>query len=549
MVNSSTQTAESRWRELDTLRQSHLDTMRQCAMLTLPYVLPPEGFSRHQQLPRPYQGMGSKCVNNLTSKLQLSLFSPNQPYFKFEVDESLINTLEQQDSTIRDQVLKTMNEQEKMVQSNLERSGYRPVLFQVLKYAVVSGNYLLHQPDEGSPTVYRLDQYVVVRDASGVPTEIILRDQIHISQIPEDMVEDDQNLLDQLESIKTDQSAPHGSLQDQKEEHQFIYTWIKLDKEKYRHHQELQDGRNLPKRFSGWSPKDAPEYLAGRLIGIAGEDYGRSIVEEYLGDFISLEGTERALVKGTACLAKLIYLVDPAGMTNVRRVANAQTGDFVSGRASDITPLSTEKRADFQMAHQLVERLERRLSHAFLLTTGVQRDAERVTAEEIRLLSAEIEDSLGGIYSMLSAELQMPILMRQMSILTKQNKLPKLKDDDVRPKIVAGIDGLGRGQDLKKMNLFMQSVQQIAQADPNSLAQLDFTGMVRLMANYLGLDTDPIFKSPQALQQEQQQKQQQVQQQQMQGAVMDGLGKSIPKLAGNPEIMNQVSEAMSGQTG
>jgi len=148
---------------------------------------------------------------------------------------------------------------------------------------------------------------------------------------------------------------------------------------------------------------------------------------------------------------------------------------------------------------------------------------------------------------MLSAELQLPVLKRQMSILTKQNKLPKLKDEDVQPKIVAGIDGLGRGQDLKKMNMFVQFVQQVAQSDPNSLQGVDFVGMIKLAANYLGMDTDPMFKSPQVLQQEQQAQQAQAQQQQFQGAIADGVGKSIPQLAGNEQIVEQVSQAMQGQ--
>jgi len=325
--------------------------------------------------------MGSKCVNNLTSKLQLSLFSPNQPYFKFEVDEALINNLEQSDPTIKTQVLKTLNEQEKMIQNNMERMGYRTILFETLKYAVVTGNYLLRCPEKGPPVVYRLDQYVVVRDSQGVPIEILLRDQIHVSQIPEDIAEKDQTIMDQLEALSVSSKTPFaGALDEQKDEHTFIYTWIKLEDDKYQKHQELSDGRRLPERFSGWSPKDAPEFIAGRLISIAGEDYGRSIVEEYLGDFMSLEGIERALVKGTACLAKLIYLINPAGMTDIRRMAKAQTGDFVSGRPEDVHVLSSEKRADFSMANQLVARCEQRLSHAFLLTTGIQRDAERVTA-------------------------------------------------------------------------------------------------------------------------------------------------------------------------
>ena len=54
----------------------------------------------------------------------------------------------------------------------------------------------------------------------------------------------------------------------------------------------------------------------------------------------------------------------------------------------------------------------RRLGAAFLLNTAVTRDAERVTAQEIRMQAQELESSLGGVYSRLANELQLPLAKR-----------------------------------------------------------------------------------------------------------------------------------------
>ena len=57
------------------------------------------------------------------------------------------------------------------------------------------------------------------------------------------------------------------------------------------------------------------------------------------------------------------------------------------------------------------------MSYAFLLHTAIQRDAERVTAQEIRYMAEQLETAMGGVYSLLSQEFQLPlvkILMKRM---------------------------------------------------------------------------------------------------------------------------------------
>ena len=44
------------------------------------------------------------------------------------------------------------------------------------------------------------------------------------------------------------------------------------------------------------------------------------------------------------------------------------------------------------------------------LLNVVVRDSERTTAEEVRMTTQELQDSLGGIYGILSQEFQLPLL-------------------------------------------------------------------------------------------------------------------------------------------
>ena len=86
------------------------------------------------------------------------------------------------------------------------------------------------------------------------------------------------------------------------------------------------------------------------------------------------------------------------------------------------------------------------------------RNAERVTAEEVRLTQLELEQQLGGIFSLLTTSFLIPYLDRTLLVLQRTNELPKLPKDIIRPAIVAGVNALGRGQDREALTMFMQTV-------------------------------------------------------------------------------------------
>ena len=77
------------------------------------------------------------------------------------------------------------------------------------------------------------------------------------------------------------------------------------------------------------------------------------------------------------------------------------------------------------------------------------RQAERVTAEEVRLTQLELEQSLGGLYSLLTVEFLIPYFNRILLVLQRNRSIPRLPKGIVQPQITAGINSLGRGQDSK----------------------------------------------------------------------------------------------------
>jgi hypothetical protein len=192
-----------------------------------------------------------------------------------------------------------------------------------------------------------------------------------------------------------------------------------------------------------------------------------------------------------------------------------------------------EKFNDFRVARETLETTERRLAAAFLLNQSVQRDAERVTAEEIRFLANELETSLGGIYSLLSHELQLPLIRRIIAVLEREKKLPILPKDSVEPIIITGFEALGRGNDANKLATFLKTAAAIL--GPEAVVQYtNVSDAMKRLGTGFGIDMKGLIKTAEQVQQEQQQAQQAQQQAEM-------------MKAGVPNAVNQGGEMMREQ--
>ena len=281
------------------------------------------------------------------------------------------------------------------------------------------------------------------------------------------------------------------------------------------------NGKIVP-NSEGSYPIDKSAYIPLRYTSIDNVDYGRGFIEEYIGDLRSLEGLYKSIVEGSAAAAKVLFLVRPNGTTKIRTLAQSPNGAIREGDANDVSTLQMQKNADFQVAFQTMKLIEDRLQFAFMLNTSVQRQAERVTAAEINYVSKELDDSLGGLYSLLSQELQLPLITRLMHQMERKKRLPALPKDQVRPKIVTGLEALGRSSDLQRLNAFVQQLTPFAQ---QLMQYMNLDEYVKRVGVSLGIDMDGLIKSQEEIAAEQAQMQQmQLAQQATPNAAKEGMG-------------------------
>lgn len=504
------QSAAGRYAQLETERAPYLRRARDCAALTLPNILPPEG-TNGDDLPDPYQSVGARGVNNLAAKLLLSLLPPGTSFFRLAVDEmtmeGLVDRVAEETGldpeVARSEIEKAFSRVERSVVDNMEQKGVRAVVHEGLKHLLVAGNVCREDLKGGGARLHFLPNYVVKRDKASNVLDLIIRESVAKEALPAEV----QEWLAQDLSSDDDEGSGKDS-----EVH--IYTWVQRDQKnkQWKIHQEVA-GRVVP-GSEGTDPLDKPRFHALRLEKVDGEDYGRSYVEAYLGDLRSLEALTQAIVEGSAAAARILLFVDESGFTRAEDVTNAPNGAAVPGRASDVTILQLDKYADFRTAENTAVRIEKRLEQDFLLMSSIQRNAERVTAEEIRTVANELEQSLGGIYSLLAQEFQRPMVVRHMFQMQRDGTLPPMPDDTIEPKIVAGLEGLSRSSELNKIRA-MVSILRETFGEQHLVNYINPTVLSNILAAALGISDDGLVRSEDEVRQLQQEAQRAQMEQQM----------------------------------
>jgi hypothetical protein len=429
--------------------------------------------------------------------LLLIQFPTEVPFFRYQGSEAHINELEdlyretgqQNVEVIRSQLDRALAERANNIQSEMARLSLHPTLHRTYLGLILAGNHVLYIPDKGRPKSFKLDQFVQQRDGEGNLIELIIKERINKRLVPDEAIH---SLAGVVESDTFGQDDDVD-----------LFTHVYLtEKGWYKQEQQLSNGAVVGN--PGEYKADELPWISPSWFRLDGEDYGIGLVTNYEGDFRTLEYLSESLNDSAMASSKTIFLVDPNAQTDIDALQEAPNLSFVVGSPEDIKVLQLDKYPDLQVVYRRVQDLEQSLSLAFLLNTAIQRQGERVTAEEIRFMAQEIENGLGGIYTSLSDELQLPVLRTVVARLVRTGVIEKLPESAARPSIVAGFDGLGRTQKTRRLTEVVGLVQQLGE---QAISTLRLDQVVSEFFHGAGLDPDQYVKSAQEVQQEQQQEQ------------------------------------------
>ena len=494
-------TAKSRYDQLEKERRPYFDRAVRNAKLTIPMLFPDEYDNETTDYDTPYQSIGSRGVNNLTAKIMKVLFPPNEPFFRLAVGSDIEEEVETQGGN-KVKIDELMALMERKANNYIETQRYRITVHEAVAQLVVAGNACLYAPpDTGGLKMFRLSNYVVSRDGLGKWIELITKESIAYAALPENA----------KQCIEYDNPEPDKEYD--------IYTRVYLKDGRYHMYQELE-GKTIPDSKNDF-PEDKVPWIPLRYRKMDGESYGRSHVDEYYGDLKTCDTLSKAASEMASIAAYVLFLVNPASTLRVDKLKGLPSGSFVKGKEGDIIAFQLNKLNDLNIVTAQLQDLQTRLAYAFLINSAVQRQAERVTAEEIRYVAGELEDTIGSVYSLLSLELQAPLVRCVLAQLMRKGALPDVPQGDkgIQVKIVTGVEALGRGYDLTKVEQFLQLCATL----PEAAQRLKTGNVLSIGASSLGLDGTQLVKSDEEVQAEMEQAQAMALAQQMAGPVAGNL--------------------------
>lgn len=495
---------QNRWESLYAKKFPLRNRCYDYAMWTLPYVFPREHV-KYLELQGAIEGLGAKAVNHLANKLCITLFQPSQPFFRLDVQDDTVNSLADRagkgDKQAQDTLLMidtALARAERSAMKELDYNHFRTEATTACKYLIVTGNALLYHPEgkKGKTQVYSIKDYSVRRDLSGHVIEILTRDKKAFSTFNNDVKE-------KLRASDK-QKYKESSLEDECDV--CIYTQLLFKDDGKYHLTQYADAVKLDSEGS-WPVEDLPWIVLTWNL-VRGEDYGRGLVEDYAGSFHAIHVLSQAEVDVAAVAADIKFLVDPASVIDVDELNNSPSGTYHSGKPTDVQALQINKQMDMQTVEQILERLTQNISEAFLLQSGMTRDAERVTATEVQSNANELNTQHGGIYSRFAEEWQ----YRTAILMLKRIKIDLGANKTINPVIITGLDSLSRAGDLDNLRAMVSDLQLLAQVPPSIQQVIDPFAFIEYCGTRRGVDYQKFMKSQQQVMQEQQAQQQAEQQ-------------------------------------
>jgi hypothetical protein len=485
-------TVQSAWGALDGKRRALLTRCEKYAGFTLPQICTPPGYNENNtELQHDYQSVGAQAVNNLANKLVLALFAPSRPFFRLDLPSDLLQRLLSQGGITQSDLENKLAVGEKAAVKLLDSLGSRPKLYEAVKHLIVTGNVLLKLGAKKTDPlrVLGLKKYVVKRNMEGKWIDLIVKECVLFDELDPSAQAFLQKLTDRFNNI--DPNSPETV---PKVDHFTRLTW-NSEQQKYVLTQHVDEWELADDKFRGaYTERECPYRPLTWELGDE-NDYGTGLVEQCTGDFAALSILSEAEVQAAVLASEFRWLVNPAGMTKPEDLQSSGNGAALPGVQNDVIPLSAAA-AGVGQALQIVDNINtkyvNRIGQVFVLTGSVIRDAERVTAEEVRLVANDLETSLGGTYSRLAIDFQLPLAFW----LVKMSGV-NLNGTGIEPTIITGLDALSRNGDLENMKLCLQDLAGVSTLPPAMIRVLKMDNISTDIFSARGIDSTRYVKTQQ----------------------------------------------------
>lgn len=511
--------AAGRWGSGWSEREPFLIRARRISALTVPCLFREIGANETTDERTPWQSLTAEGVNNLSNRVVMALYPSGVSFI--DIKESRKELLKyttlppDQRGKLKGLILQGLAKVKQEFTDAVAEDADRAVHYDTTRHLIVGGNHCeFTDPKTGKLTSYPLEEFMTWRDRSGNLFEWIIQTPLAYQTLPPDikkMIEASGTYgpkcgdTGEGKEMCTD-SSQWANVRNPIWSPINVYTHGELVGDQWCVHDEAW-GEIVPGSQKKY-PKDKLPWNFIRLIALKGENYGRSYCEDYEGDIQTYDAVNQVLTEGGAVMAKLIWLVKPGAATNKKAFSEAANGAVLTGDPEDVTTVKADKQADLTVVANQIDRVEKRLERIFIMNQAATRDAERVTAEEIRFMIQQLENTLGGIYSNLVVTWQRPYAEQKMEAVQRRGDMTTLPKGTIKVTILTGDAALARETN---GDTLMKAVSDVVTVFTPPVAEryMKVGAIIDRMFTSRVIDTDGILMSDDevAAQQAQEQKQ------------------------------------------
>lgn len=438
------------WMALDGKKGDLLERCEQYARWTVPSIFPTDDNARTDNPEESEKGnvaIGARLVNHLSHRIVDTMFPNDKPFFAVtltpEAKRKFFAEAEPEEKEALDEGL---IEAENAAMRELNLTSYRPVAVNAVSLQIVTGNALIYRMPNGDRVVYSIRDYAVGREIGGRVREVMLRDCKQFGMLDGDM----QNQIEAATKKKGKSFKYDTDVE--------LYTYYWWEGGKW-HMRQAVDEVEIEEAKTSYKEADFPCLVLAWNLG-RGDHYGRGLVEDYSVSFHNIDVMTEAMIDLIGVAADIKFLVNDMSSFDVDAWNNAKRGEYVPGKEGDISVPQYKFAVEVQFIGEAIAKLERELAQAFLLSSAGVRDAERVTAEEIRFFAREIESAFGGLYSRLALDWQRKEAEYLLSQIDFQTYLPS-GDEAFETTVVTGLESLSREGKLDALRIAIADLQML----------------------------------------------------------------------------------------
>ena len=473
--------ASSMWEQMSACRSELMLRCETLSALTLPHICMPQGVTHESYaITHDYSSLGAQAAMHLVNKLHLTLFRPGVPFFRLKPNKQGKKEL-QANGVSEEALASPLSIVEIAAVKELDNSGQRPKLNTALEHLVVTGNVLLIT-EEDHFRVMGLRYWCVKRNYKGDWIKLVIKEEMCADELDE--------------SIQPYIPAYHP------ETKVCLYKVLIRKGKKIQMTQWVNDVE-LPDEFKGsWPIAKCPYNVCTWLLPDE-SNYGIGLAQQYWGDLEVISELAQSVAEGAQVGTEMRWAVDPTSTTRADDLNSTKNGDFVSARKDDITPIYGGNPEAVNTSDALLQRYERRVSSGFLMQGAATRNAERVTAEEVRMQALELETAYGGTYSAIARDLQGPVAL--WCLARSGNPIDAT---GLEASVITGLDALTRNAELESLRAAMSDLGLMVNLPEPLQARLKWAPLAEFVGAGRGTNLKPFVMTDEEYAQIQQQQQQ-----------------------------------------